>query len=96
MPREDKLILSNASGTNPDVVVGLSAHYPFDWSAGTARIFGWRTSWIGMARNTIRIASTLSFDGGVYAAADTNEFRVLFIAGTFCYAWTRCTANDGR
>lgn len=81
MPREDKLILSNASGTNPDVVVGLSAHYPFDFGVrGTAQnLLEWEDflDWYGAEYNLESLVP-FSFDGGVYAAADTNEFRVLF------------------
>lgn len=81
MPREDKLILANASSTNPDVVVGISGHYPFD--------FGVR----GIAKNLLEYEDfprwysaeynleslvPFSFDGGIYAACETQEFRVLF------------------
>ena len=30
MPNEQKLILSNATGTNPDVVLGLSYYTPYE------------------------------------------------------------------
>lgn len=81
LPKEDKLVLSNASGTNPDVVVSASAQYPFD--------FGVR----GLAKNLLEYDGFLqwyekeynleglvqySYDGGVYAATDTQNFRVLF------------------
>ncbi len=81
MPKEDKLILSNASGTNPDVVVGLSAHYPFDFGVrGIAKnLLEWDDflDWYGAEYNLESLVP-FRFDGGVYAAADTNEFRVLF------------------
>ncbi|MCK9526567.1 MAG: extracellular solute-binding protein, partial [Limnochordia bacterium] len=81
MPKEDKLILSNASGTNPDVVVGLSAHYPFDFGVrGIAKNlleYGDFLEWYSAEYNLESLVP-FSFDGGIYAAPDTNEFRVLF------------------
>jgi ABC-type glycerol-3-phosphate transport system substrate-binding protein len=81
MPKEDKLILANASGTNPDVVVGLSAHYPFDFGVrGLAKNlleYDDFLQWYGEEYNLESLVP-FSFDGGVYAAADTYEFRVLF------------------
>lgn len=81
MPREDKLVLANASRTNPDVVVGLSAHYPFDFAVrGVAKNlleYDDFLQWYGQEYNLESLVP-FSFDGGIYAACDTQEFRVLF------------------
>lgn len=81
MPREDKLVLANASGTNPDVVVGLSAHYPFDFAVrGIGKNLLEYDDFLQWYSQEYNLESLVpfSYDGGIYAACDTQEFRVLF------------------
>ena len=77
----NKLILSNASGTNPDVVVGMQYDKIFDFALRGAALdltqfpdfvpnyaadYGWNS------------LVPVSYDGGVYGAVDTNNLRLLF------------------
>lgn len=81
MPNEQKLILANASGTNPDVVLGIGYATPFN--------FAIRNS----AKNLLEYEDFLSFyseqynlesltpmcyNDGVYGAIETQNFNVLF------------------
>lgn len=81
MPKEDKLILANASGTNPDVVVGIAAHYPFDFGVrGLAKNLLEYEDFISWYSKEYNLESLvpMAFNGGIYGACDTHEFRVLF------------------
>jgi len=77
----NKLILSNASGTNPDVVVGMQYDKIFDFALRGAaldltqfpdfipfysELYGWNS-----------LVPT-SYDGKVYGAVDTNNLRLMF------------------
>ncbi len=81
MPGEDKIILANASGTNPDVALCISYYLPYNFAVR------------GMAKNlldyegfldfyeseyTLNSLIPMSYDGGVYAASDSQDFQVLF------------------
>lgn len=81
MPNEDKLILANASGTNPDLVLGASIGLPFNFAVrGIARNlleYDDFSNWYAQEYNLEGLVP-YSFDGGVYAACETNDFKVLF------------------
>jgi len=77
----NKLILSNASGTNPDVVVGMQYDKIFDFALRGAALdlsqfedfvpyyteqYGWNS-----------LVPT-SYNGSIYGAVDTNNLRLLF------------------
>lgn len=81
MPQEDKLILSNASGKNPDVVLGTGITTPFNFAVrGIAKnLLEYEDflDWYGAEYN-LEALVPYSFDGGIYGACETAEFRVLF------------------
>lgn len=81
MPNEQKLILANASGTNPDVVLGVNYWNIFDFAIR------------GAAKNLLEFDDFLEFYNGqynlealvplcyndnVYGAVETQDFYVLF------------------
>ena len=81
MPSEQKLILSNATGDNPDVVLGAGLSTPFNLAIR------------GAAKNLLEYDDFLSFyadsyslqslvpgvlGDGVYGAAESQDFYVLF------------------
>ncbi len=81
MPSEQKLILSNATGTNPDVVLGVASTTPFNLAIRNA------------AKNLLEYEDFLPFyneqynlealipmvcGDGVYGACETYDFQVLF------------------
>lgn len=81
MPKEDKMILANASGKNPDVVLGTAISIPFDFAVrGIAKNlleYDDFLEWYGSEYNLESLVP-YSFDGGIYGACETAEFRVLF------------------
>jgi len=77
----NKLILSNASGTNPDVVIGMQYDKIFDFALRGAALdltqfddflpfYTEHYSWNSLV--------PVSYDGGIYGAVDTNDLRLMF------------------
>lgn len=81
MPNEQKLILAGASGTSPDVALGLNYFTPFEFAIR------------GAAKNLLEYEEFLPFyneqynlealvplccGDGVYGAVETQDFQVLF------------------
>ena len=81
MPNEQKLILAGASGTSPDVALGVNYYTPFEFAIR------------GAAKNLLEYEGFLPFyheqynlealvplccGDGVYGAVETQDFQVLF------------------
>ena len=77
----NKLILSNASGTNPDIVVGMQYDKVFDFALrGAALELTQFEDYISFYTEHYAWNSLIpvSYNGGVYGAIDTNNLRLLF------------------
>ena len=77
----NKLILSNASGTNPDVVVGMQYDKVFDFALrGAAKDLTEFEDFIPFYTEHYAWNSLVpvSYNGGVYGAMDTNNLRLMF------------------
>ncbi|WP_438348055.1 extracellular solute-binding protein [Paenibacillus sp. FA6] len=80
MPDENKLILANASGTQPDVALGVSNWIPYDLAIRGAALDlrqfeGYSESIKQFSKGAI---IPFSFEDGVYALPETQNFWVLF------------------
>ena len=81
MPGEDKIILANSSGKNPDVALCISYHLPFNFAVrGIAKNLLEYEGFLEFYQreHTINSLIPMSYDGGVYAASDSQDFNVLF------------------
>lgn len=81
MPSEQKLILANASGTNPDVVLGVGGATPFDFAIRkAAKDLSEYDDFAEFYKSNFNTASVTSFsyDNGVYAIPETMDFNILF------------------
>ena len=81
MPNEQKLILANASGTNPDVALGISYVTPFDFAIrGAAKNLMDYEDFLPWYNSEFNLESLapMCFDHGVYGVSETQDFLVLF------------------
>lgn len=81
MPNEQKLILSNASGTSPDVVLGVNYWTPFDFAArDAAKDLTEYDDFLEFYAEQYNLESLvpLFYNGGVYGAAETQDFQVMY------------------
>jgi ABC-type glycerol-3-phosphate transport system substrate-binding protein len=81
MPNEDKLILANASGTHPDLVLGTSIGLPFNFAVrGIARnLLEYDDFWDWYGREfNLESLVPYAYQDGIYAACETLDFKVLF------------------
>lgn len=81
MPSEQKLILSNAAGTNPDVVLGAGLTTPFNLAIrGAAKNLLEYDDFLTFYNENYNLQSLvpMTFGDGVYGAAETQDFYVLF------------------
>lgn len=81
MPSEQKLILSNAAGTNPDVVLGAGLTTPFNLAIrGAAKNLLEYDDFLTFYNESYHLQSLvpMTFGEGVYGAAETQDFYVLF------------------
>lgn len=78
MPDESKLILANAGGNNPDVVLGVSANLPFDLAIrGSAMNLRQFDDFNEVARQFSPGALiNYALDDGAYALPETQDFYV--------------------
>jgi ABC-type glycerol-3-phosphate transport system substrate-binding protein len=79
--KEDKIILANASGTNPDVAIGLSYFHPYNFAVrGIAKnLLEYEDFWeFYTSQYTKESLVPTAYDGGLYAACDSMDFQVLF------------------
>lgn len=80
MPNEQKLILSNASNTNPDVALGIAYSTPFEFGIrGAAKNlleFDGFLEWYNEEFN-LESLTPMCFNHGVYGVSETQDFLVL-------------------
>lgn len=80
MPNEQKLILSNASGTNPDAALGVSLHIPYEMALrGALHDLTQFEDFLPTVARDFKLESLIPFwvDEGIYGIAETQDFYVL-------------------
>ncbi len=81
MRDEQKLILSNAAGNNPDVGLGVNYYTPFDFAIrGAAKNLLDFDDFLPFYNENYNLESLvpMCYQDGVYGAAETLDFQVLF------------------
>lgn len=81
MPNEQKLILANASGTNPDVVLGVNYWNIFDFAVrGAAKNLLEYNDFLEFYNSQYNLEALvpLCYNDNVYGAVETQDFYVLF------------------
>lgn len=81
MPSEQKLVLAAASGTNPDVVLGVSYATPYKFALrGAAKDLTEYSDFIKFYNEEYDIENLVPccYNNGVYGAIETKDFDVLF------------------
>lgn len=81
MPSEQKLILSNATGTNPDVVLGVTTSTPFNLAIrGAVKNLLEYDDFLDFYTEQYNLESLIPFvyGDGVYGACEAYDFQVLF------------------
>ena len=81
MPSEQKLILSNATGDSPDVVLGAGLSTPFNLAIrGAAKNLLEYDDFLEFYADSYSLQSLVpgTFGDGVYGAAESQDFYVLF------------------
>ncbi len=81
MRDEQKLILSNAAGTSPDVVLGVSYYTPYDFAIrGAVKNLLEYDDFLQFYNDNYNLEALapLCYQDGVYGAVETVDFQVLF------------------
>lgn len=81
MPNEQKLILSNATGSNPDVVLGVNFYTPYELAIrGAAKDLLEYEDFQSFYQSQYNVAglTPLAYDGGIYGAVDSLNYQILF------------------
>lgn len=81
MPNQQKLIMSNAAGMNPDVALSLSYNTPFDFAVrGAAKNLLEYDDFASFYNTHYNLESLvpMCYQDGVFGAAETLDFQVLF------------------
>lgn len=81
MPSEQKLVLASAAGTNPDVVIGAGSTTPYKFAIrGAAKDLTEYEDFLSFYNSEYNLESLVpcAYDGGVYGATETQDYRVLF------------------
>ncbi len=81
MPNEQKLILANATGKNPDVVIGVNFYTPYELAIrGAAKNLLEYEDFASYYSEQYNIAGLvpLAYDGGIYGAVDSLNYQILF------------------
>lgn len=81
MPNDQKLILSNAAGKSPDVVLGVSFYTPYELAIrGAAKNLLEYEDFASFYASQYNVAglTPLAYDGGIYGAVDSLNFQILF------------------
>lgn len=81
MPSESKLVLANAAGTNPDIVLHADMQTPFKFAIrNAAKNFLEYDDFLTFYSENYNIQSLVpcTYGEGVYGAAETQDFNVLF------------------
>ena len=81
MPDENKLVLSNASGTSPDVAMSLASHTPYNLASRTALKnlleFPDFEEYVSQDFN-LETLTPYVYDDGIYGMTETQDFYVTF------------------
>lgn len=81
MPNEQKLILANATGENPDVVLGVNFYTPYELAIrGAAKNLLDYEDFASFYSEQYNVAGLvpLAYDGGIYGAVDSLNYQILF------------------
>ena len=81
MPSESKLVLANAAGTNPDVVLHADMQTPFKFAIrNAAKNFLEYNDFLTFYNENYNLQSLVpcTYGEGVYGVAETQDFNVLF------------------
>ena len=81
MPSEQKLVLSNATKTNPDVVLSAGIGTPFNFAVrGAVKDLTEYEDFLTFYNDNYNLEALVpcTYNGGVYGAAETQDFHVLF------------------
>lgn len=81
MPSEQKLVLANATKTNPDVVLSAGIGTPFNFAVRGAvkNLLDYDDFLTFYSENyNLQALVPTTFNGGVYGATETQDFNVLF------------------
>lgn len=81
MPSEQKLVLASAAGTNPDVVIGAANTTPYKFAIrGAAKDLTEYEDFLTFYNEEYNLENLVpcAYDGGVYGATETQDYRVLF------------------
>ena len=81
MPSEQKLVLASAAGTNPDVVIGAANGTPYKFAIrGAAKDLTEYEDFLSFYNEEYNLENLVpcAYDGGVYGATETQDYRVLF------------------
>lgn len=81
MNNEQKLILSNATDSNPDVVLGVNFYTPYELAIrGAAKNLLEYEDFAEFYSSQYNVAglTPLAYDGGIYGAVDSLNYQVLF------------------
>lgn len=80
MPSQDKLILSNSAGRQPDIAMGIDAWRPYEFAIRNAALDLREFDDFSEVASRFARGSFLQliYDEGVYALPDTQNFQILF------------------
>ena len=81
MPNSQKLILSNATGSNPDVVLGVGYTMPYDLAIRkTVKNMLDYDDFAEYYQKEYNVAALtpLAYDGGIYGVVDSLNYQILF------------------
>ena len=81
MPSEQKLVLANATKTNPDVVLSAGISTPFNFAVrGAVKDLTEYPDFLPFYNEHYNLEALVptTYNGGVYGAAETQDFHVLF------------------
>ncbi len=81
MSNEQKIVLSNATGSNPDVLLGINYYTPYELAIrGAAKNLLEYDDFAEFYSAEYNIAglTPLAYDGGIYGAVDSLNYQVLF------------------
>ena len=81
MPSEQKLVLANATQTNPDVVLSAGISTPFNFAVrGAVKDLTDYPDFLSFYNEHYNLEALVptTYNGGVYGAAETQDFHVLF------------------
>ncbi len=80
MPDEQKLILANAAGSQPDVALGISNWIPYELAIRGASVDLRQFAGFGELLNNFQSGAILPYvlDNGVYGLPETQDFQLTF------------------